>query len=158
MDEKAQGRARHKFEPPVLQDYGTLGEMTADTLLMHVGLGMGAAQSVTAPAAPGGVGGDFPGGSGGDTGGALGAEAAAPGDGGGGAGAGGGEAGELAAAGGESGGMAGVAGATATGGEVAGGSGELPVTGLDAAATAAAGAASLAAGVALRRVTEDEPA
>jgi hypothetical protein len=152
-----------EYVQPRVDDYGTLVEMTKDDFLMrHFGIAQAAA---TLPVTPdnGGGGPVGPSGGGGGGGGevqpivlpgaeapdagavtpqAVGAEGAEPT-----AGAPGGEVGaEEGPAGGA--GPAGVTGAPGAGGD------ELPFTGLDVAATAAAGAASLAAGVALREASK----
>jgi hypothetical protein len=150
-----------EYVQPRVEDYGTLVEMTKDEFLMrHFGI---AQASATLPVTPGG-GGDNPvGPSGGGGGGGevqplvlpgaeapdagavtpqpVGAEGAEPTPGG----------PPQEAAGGEGPSGAGPAGVTGAPGA---GDNELPFTGLDVAATAAAGAASLAAGVGLREASK----
>lgn len=158
MDATAGGRGDAGYREPRIIDYGTLAQLTGDgaPLLMRQ-LGVGAAQ-VTAPATPGDGGGG--GGGGGDVGGivapgtpeapvesAVGGEVEAPA---------GGEGAEAAEPG-ESGAQGETAEPGAGAGQVAGAD-ELPFTGLNVAATAAVGAATTAAGVALRKALNDEPA
>jgi hypothetical protein len=119
---------RDPYFPPVVSDYGTLLEMTADTgALSHVGMGGGflIAQATVDVLGQGGGGGGGPL----DTGGGGGGETLGGGGGGGSAGGGGG--------GGGSGG--------------GGGGGELPFTGFAAAAVGAIGAGLSAAGLAIRK-------
>ena len=153
-----------EYVAPVIEDYGTLVEMTGDQFLMqHFGI---AAAAATLPATPGGGGDVLP---------ASTADTTPPGEAGPGAvapetvGPGANEAGPpteqpgaVAAqpegpAGGEGDGGGGApapAGATTRPGLDA--ADELPFTGLNVAATAAAGAAAIAAGVGLREVSRRE--
>jgi hypothetical protein len=145
-----------RYEPPVIEDYGTLEELTADTsLLSPLGLG-GTMAAVTGPIPPGGGGGGGgPGGgtatvgtpgtagtpgvvdvqSGGDTGGDTGGDEAGN--------AGGGGSGGGGSGGGEGGGGSGSGGG--------GGGGKLPFTGYPVAVAGAVGGALAASGAALRR-------
>ncbi|MEX2194431.1 MAG: hypothetical protein WD844_04020 [Thermoleophilaceae bacterium] len=154
MEDRAGGAAR-RYEEPHIEDYGTLTQLTGDAapmLMRQLGVAGGGALLATAPASPGGgggVGGIEVRSSAGGEGAVLGTEAAGPAEGGEGAVQG------VTAEGGEAGDESGVAGATAAGG-VAGGD-ALPFTGLDTAATAAIGAATLATGVALRKAVDEEP-
>ena len=142
------------YHEPKIYDYGTLAHLTGDgapLLMRQLGLGGAAADLATAPAAPGGGGGDVggisvtpeaPRDAGGDVG-AVGGEGQAPANDGG--------AGTLAEPG-----ETGQGGVTAEGGGQVAGADELPFTGLDVAATAALGAATTAAGVALRKAVAED--
>jgi hypothetical protein len=146
-------RIREPYVPPLVSDYGTLLEMTAEAgSLMHVGMGNGflVAQASVPLTPPGGPpGGPPPGGPPGDTPPVLGQGGGGEGGdvldtGGGGGGGGGGE-----TPGGGGGGGGGDVLDTGGGGG-GGGGGELPFTGFAAAAVGAVGAGLSAAGLAIR--------
>jgi hypothetical protein len=139
-------RIRERYTPPLVSDYGTLLEMTADGgALMHVGMNSGVVMAATSvplhpPGGPPGTPPVTP--PGGETVDVLGQGGGGGGDVDTGGGGGGGE--TLGGGGGSGGGGAGGAGG---GG---GSGGELPFTGFAAAAVGAIGAGLSAAGLAIR--------
>ena len=150
------------YREPRIEDYGTLEQLTGDgapLLMRQLGV-LGAAQMATTPAAPGDGGG---GGGGGGAIAGVGGPAEAPRESTGGEGPGvggvvveptGGESPERGTPG-ESG-VGGVTAEPGSGGQQVAGADELPFTGLDVAATAALGAATTAAGVALRKALRED--
>lgn len=132
------------YQPPRIEDYGTLEELTADSsLLSPLGLGSTIA-AVTSPLVPGGPGGGGHGGAG-DTPGNTnfqGVEHAGgtPGD-----------TGDVSPADSTSPGTVGAGGPGGGSGGGGGGGGELPFTGFPAVLAAAVGGGLASAGAALRR-------
>jgi hypothetical protein len=147
--------SQQRYERPSVSDYGTLVELTADPMLLGVGVA-GISAPLVPPETPGGPGGPGGGGGGGDVagsfqvpevvreGGAIGE--AAPGQGG---------PGESVPAGAEA--QGGGGGGEGGGGgpvETGGGAGSLPFTGFAAAGVAGIGAVLGGVGAALRRVVK----